>query len=82
MFGKQNMLWDLGLRPNEDLEDIEKVKQKILTLDKEFDLVMIAEKERHAKLLSINSQSLKIGIITLNTQVCLFVALINGVGGN
>ena len=55
MFGKQNMLWDLGLRPNEDLEDIEKVKQKIRTLDKEFDLVMIAEKERHAKLLFIRS---------------------------
>ena len=55
MFWKQNMLWDLGLRPNEDLEDIEKVKQKILTLDKEFDLVMIAEKERHAKLLLIRS---------------------------
>ena len=53
------MLWDLGLRPNEDLEDIEKVKEKILTLDKEFDLVMIAEKERHAELISI--QCLKIG---------------------
>ena len=80
MFGKQNMLWDLGLRPNEDLEDIEKVKQKILTLDKEFDLVMIAEKERPNYYQFAVFENRDNYSPTL--KVCLVVALINGLGGN
>ena len=38
------MLWDLGMRPNKDLEDVHKVQKKIQALQTEFDLVMIAER--------------------------------------
>ena len=50
MFGKDQILWDLGLNSTA-IEDIVLVKKKIDQLDKQFDLVMIAEKMDHSLLL-------------------------------
>ena len=44
-FGKNEMLWDLGLPPA-DMEDVNLVKAKIKEVEKNFDVVMIAEKVR------------------------------------
>ena len=42
IIGKNQLLWDLGM-PHFNMEDEEKVSQKISELDKQFDFVLLAE---------------------------------------
>ena len=42
IIGKNQMLWDLGM-PHSDMEDHQKVSQKISELDTQFDFVLLAE---------------------------------------
>lgn len=43
VFGKNQLLWDLGLAA-ENMSNLAAVKRKVAELDKQFDLVLIAEK--------------------------------------
>lgn len=43
VFGKNQLLWDLGL-PVESMNNLAAVKRKVAELDKQFDLVLIAER--------------------------------------
>eukprot|EP00090_Calanus_glacialis_P043574 TRINITY_DN7717_c0_g1_i3.p1 TRINITY_DN7717_c0_g1~~TRINITY_DN7717_c0_g1_i3.p1 ORF type:complete len:421 (-),score=144.99 TRINITY_DN7717_c0_g1_i3:79-1341(-) len=42
IIGKNQLLWDLGM-PHSDMEDDQKVSEKISELDKQFDFVLLAE---------------------------------------
>ena len=49
-FGRNQMLYDFGLCPD-DMDDSEKVEEKISEIDKDFDLIMVADRFTESRIL-------------------------------
>ena len=81
--GLNQQLYDMGI-PRGDLQNTVLVKQRILQADKEFDLVMIAEKFEESLVLLAESlcwpleylTSLKHNVRRRDVKVCTFIFLL------